>query len=340
MEKTALVPREEWKADFSWDANVLRSRIKTVLPGYDKWDPQTWPLIKRPLPYDQLQTLRAIQIPPVFLAYDQPIMEDESKRNSWEDVTLQTIEHSEQDLHYLFQLYPLNFDTKGVLRQSPHLPADEYKEWMSFVPKCRSKIVVLPIKLPVPTKRSSTKSASKAVSPDTAYAAIMKELVKTETASPDLLDELRQEITKLEERCCAEKVRADAAISQAKTRKAKLAHYLSRYEQLEDIYLRQKDETAEQQKRANTSEEKSRTLEATLETRTNELATARQAESAAKRQAQVAQDEASALKDKLYTLYHKTEEFQKKRELEARKKKVGDSASESREKKEKAGSGS
>ena len=124
---------EVWRGPFSWNGLLLRLHIRTVKLDYDAEDPRTWPLIKdvvqTEVNYDYRQTKPA----PRFLAYEQSLMENLiTHRLLVNKVSCRPNLHGKQ-IKVMFAYYPFNFDRYGEMRKSPHIPADELKEWIKLM---------------------------------------------------------------------------------------------------------------------------------------------------------------------------------------------------------------
>lgn len=118
-----------WRGPFSWDGLLLRLHIRTIQHDYDAEDPRTWPLIKdvvqTEVNYDYRQTKPA----PRFLAYEQSLVENLITHRPLVNKVSCRPNMAGRQIKVMFADYPYNFDRFGELRDFPHLPEEELKEW-------------------------------------------------------------------------------------------------------------------------------------------------------------------------------------------------------------------
>lgn len=122
-----------WRGPFSWDGLLLRLHIRTIQYDYDAEDPRTWPLIKdvvqTEVNYDYRQTKPA----PRFLAYEQSLMENLITHRPLVNKVSCRPNLVGRQIKVMFADYPYNFDRFGELREFPHLPEEELKEWTKLM---------------------------------------------------------------------------------------------------------------------------------------------------------------------------------------------------------------
>ncbi|KAL1604277.1 hypothetical protein SLS59_004072 [Nothophoma quercina] len=217
---------EVWRGPFSWDGLLLRLHIRTVKLDYDAEDPRTWPLIKDVIQTEVNCDYRQTKPAPRFLAYEQSLIENLiTHRPLVNKVSCRPNLHGKQ-IKVMSADYPFNFDGYGEMRKSPHIPADELKEWIKLM-----KGTVLDAKYilnistpsrPAPDRRVEARGGQATGVTTDGFNQVLKMMNETSKKDAAEVEALQKEVSRLKIVITQQTVRVDKAEKDAET--AKKAH--------------------------------------------------------------------------------------------------------------------
>jgi hypothetical protein len=197
MSDLEIKPSTTWTGDFTWDELFLRMHIKTVVKDYDPNDPRTWPLIQDVDQTENGLDYRKSKTAPQLLGYEQSLVDDFVQHKPLKNYGLSSYAlPNKKRVNKGFRNYPLNFDRNGKLRKYPHILADELKEWVLAV----KSLTPVAKEESEPSKETSKEKVDNGdcqdVSPEGAYAEIMRTLTAPDTISTTVVADLEEELRK------------------------------------------------------------------------------------------------------------------------------------------------
>ncbi|KAI4624593.1 hypothetical protein J4E83_004269 [Alternaria metachromatica] len=211
-----IEPCGSWSGDFTWDGYFMRMHMKTVTRKYDMHDPRTWPLVRATISTETGIDYGRSKVPPEYLVYEQALMKDndqyrplqgQRKKYSCGDETKGSMVN-------LFRYWPFNYNLKGELRGYPHIPPEEFEEWVSHYGRgVRTTTEEMDVKKTVDS--ATLDATTDTDSSEEAINDIMKMLDSTDTVASSRVTELEEELDKTRKESLEANLRAGRATKHA-----------------------------------------------------------------------------------------------------------------------------